>query len=428
MSILALSILVVLLLLGAGVVVLIKSRHRKVALPAGRGAGLTGSGPPITEAVACVGCDYNLYGLASDGRCPECSCPIHISIPAAAPQAVIANEAAALEAAVPCVGCGDDLRGLRRHQLCPTCGAPAWFTLPTLLRHCDPAWLRRVRSGMTLWLWNLLIVFLLALGGIIAAAIWAVTVSTDLTGATMIGSTVVSIVAALLNVLIVWRISTPHPAHKNRDTDARLRQVTRAGTIMALVSSLGFMLVLLSELPKFYMYVTTIIGMGGLVSAVGLFLYLRDFACRIPNRKLIRALTVIMWWLCSASFIMQLSGIGTIWLTDRDSTQTPVASSSDTGSTQTPVALPPGMPTTQTPVASAPNALSTQTPSASSSIAVSTRTPGTQPPLAYSCVTGLVALASVGFTIWLVVVLFRLRAAFRSALDDAERAVAVEQP
>ena len=171
MSIKILSILVVLLLAGVGVVVLIKSQHRKVALPAGRGARVTGSGPPITKALACVGCDYNLYGLASDGQCPECSCPIRISIPSAAPLNEDAEQAGGLEAAVPCVGCGNDLKGSKRHQLCPTCGAPGWFSMPPLLRHCDPTWLRRVRSGLTLWLWNLLIVYVLALGGIIAAVI-----------------------------------------------------------------------------------------------------------------------------------------------------------------------------------------------------------------------------------------------------------------
>ncbi len=378
MSIKILSILVVLLLAGVGVVVLIKSRHRKGALPAGRGARVTGSGPLITEAVACVGCGYNLYGLASDGQCPECSCPIQdFSIPDAGPPTSKADEAGAREPAVPCVGCGNDLRGSRTYQLCPTCGASAWFSLPTMwLRHCDPTWLRRVRSGLTLWLWNLLIVFVLGFGVSIAAGIWAVKVNANVTRATMFGSTAATIVATLMNVLIVWRISTPHPAHKNRDTDARLRQVTRAGAIMALVSALGFMLVLLSELPKFYMYVTSIIGMAGLVSAVGLFLYLREFACRIPDRKSIRLFTLIMWWLCSVSLILQLSRIGSIWLTDLGSTLTP----------------------------------------------------GTQPPLGYSCGTGVVGLASLGLTIWLVVALFGLRAAFRHALDDAERAVAAEQP
>ncbi len=268
------------------------------------------------------------------------------------------------------MGCGTDLRGSRRNQLCKTCGAPAWFSVPTTwLRDCDPTWLRRVRSGLTLWLWNLLIVFVLGFSGTIVAGIWAGQVNANGDRAVMLGMMPASIVAGVLGVLLVWRISTPNPAHKHRDTDARLRQVTRAGTIMALVSSLGLMLVLLSDLPKFYMYVTTIVGMGGLVSAVGVFLYLREFACRIPNRKFIRSITLIMWWLCSAVFISQLLEIGSIWLMDLDSTQVP----------------------------------------------------GTSPPgtLAYNFVEGLVGLAALGLTIWLVVVFFRLRAAFRQALDHA---------
>ena len=328
---------------------------------------VTGSGPPITEAVACVGCDYNLYGLAADGQCPECSCPIHISIPPAAPLTTNADEAGALEAAVPCVGCGNDLKGSRRHQSCPTCGALAWFSVPTTwLRHCDPDWLRRVRSGLTLWLWTMLIAFVLSLLAGIIAVVWAVQASTNTTRTSMLGSAIASAVAVILNMLVVWRITTPNPALGNRDADTTLRQVTRAGAIMALVSSLGLILVLLSELPKFYLYVDSLIGLGGWVSSVGLFLYLREFACRVPNRKFIRSFTLIMWWLCSVTLTLQLMGIGHIWLMDLDSTQT------------------------------------TGTPP-----------PGT---LAYSCGTGVVGLATMGLTIWLVVMLFRLRAAFRPAL------------
>ena len=365
-------------------------------------------GLTAAEAVVCVGCDYNLYGLASEGKCPECSCPIHISIPATAPSTSSVEEASHVEKAIPCMGCGNDLRGSRRNQSCETCGAPAWFSVPTAwLRDCDPAWLSRVRSGLTLWLWNLLIVFVLAFVGSIVAGIWAAQANANSTRAIMFASTVATIVAGLFNLLIVWRISTPNPAQHEQDPDARLRQVTRGATIVGLASALGLMLVLVSGLPKLYMYVTSITGMGGLVSSVGVFLYLRDFACRVPDRKLIRSFTVIMWWLCSAVFISQLSGLGSLWLTDLDSTQMPAASVA-------------GTTMIQSPIASTPNAPSTQSPNVSSSVAVSTRTPATQPPLAYSCSTGLVGLVSFGFTIWLVVMLFRLRAAFRGALDDAE--------
>lgn len=332
-------------------------------------SALKGSGPSIKEAVACVGCDYNLYGLATDGKCPECSCPIHISVPASAPAATDTDEAGALEADVPCVSCGNDLRGSRRHQLCPGCGAPAWFSLPTLrLRYCDPNWLRRVRSGLTLWLWNLLIMFVLSLLAGIIAVIWTLQTSGNATRTSMLGSSFAAAVAVIITLFVVWRITTPNPALKDRDADVTLRQITRAGAVMAFVSSLGLILVLLSELPKFYLYVNSVIGLGGWVSSVGLFLYLREFACRVPDRKFIRSFTLIMWWLCSATLILQIMGIGHIWLMDLDSTQT-----------------------------------------------AATQPPGT---LAYSCGTGVVALASFGLTIWLVVMLFRLRASFRRALDD----------
>ena len=151
------------------------------------GPAVTGGGPPTTAAVPCVGCDYNLYGLVSDGKCPECSCPIHISIPPAAPLTTSADEAGALEAAVPCVGCGNDMKGSKRHQLCETCGAPAWFSVPTTwLRDCDPAWLRRVRSGLTLWLWTVLIAFVLTILSSIIAGIWATQISANVNRAAIL--------------------------------------------------------------------------------------------------------------------------------------------------------------------------------------------------------------------------------------------------
>ena len=228
------------------------------------GPAVTSGGPPTAAAVPCVGCDYNLYGLVGDGKCPECSCPIHISIPATAPSTSSVEEASYVPKAIPCMGCGNDLRGSRRNQLCETCGAPAWFSVPTTwLRDCDPAWLSRVRSGLTLWLWTLPISVVLAILGSIVAGIWATQISANLNRASMLGSMSGSTVGVLLNLLVVWRISTPNPAAKNRDDADTLRQVTRAGAILAVVSTFGVVLVLLAELPKFYIYVTAIIGMGG---------------------------------------------------------------------------------------------------------------------------------------------------------------------
>ena len=228
------------------------------------GPAVTAGGPPTTAAVPCVGCDYNLYGLVSDGKCPECSCPIHISIPAAAPSTSIVDEASYVEKDVPCVGCGTDLRGSSRNKLCKTCGAPAWFSVPTTwLRDCDPALLRRVRSGMTLWLWTMLIGFVLLALVIIIAAIWSIRVSADATRISTLGSAFAEVVVEVFSLFVIWRISTPNPALKNRDTDARLRQVTRTATTIGLVSSLSFRLVLVLGLPKFYMYVTRVTGLGG---------------------------------------------------------------------------------------------------------------------------------------------------------------------
>jgi hypothetical protein len=48
-----------------------------------------------------------------------------------------------------CLGCDYDLRGLRRDGTCPECGwSIEWSLDGAALRHADPAWLRRVGSGL----------------------------------------------------------------------------------------------------------------------------------------------------------------------------------------------------------------------------------------------------------------------------------------
>ncbi len=99
---------------------------------------------PIAVDILCVHCGYNLRGLTSDGRCPECG------------GAIV-----------------DSMRG-------------------ELLRFADIEWLTRLRLGAALKLWAIGLAILLSIGGGAIAiatgspdAVWIITVVTTFVSAAL---------------------------------------------------------------------------------------------------------------------------------------------------------------------------------------------------------------------------------------------------
>jgi hypothetical protein len=57
-----------------------------------------------------------------------------------------------------CRRCGYNLRGLLEDGHCPECGAPIKFSVRgDQLQFCDPLWLQRVRRGLKLMLWYVVV-------------------------------------------------------------------------------------------------------------------------------------------------------------------------------------------------------------------------------------------------------------------------------
>ncbi len=126
-----------------------------------------------SEHLICARCGYNLRGLPGEGRCPECGAPIAISQPADPVFVRKPDVDTPLARPTPCVDCGMVLMAQTTHGSCPTCQAPVWYSLyGNWLRASNPEWLRRVRSGVTLWFWVIVGACILGcLGGITGAVV-----------------------------------------------------------------------------------------------------------------------------------------------------------------------------------------------------------------------------------------------------------------
>ena len=213
-----------------------------------------------------------------------------------APKAIPAPIAAGdITIDLPCARCGYNLRGLRADHLCPECGTPIERSLiGNLLRFADPEWLAKLRLGIALRLWNLLVAAFLGVGAVIAQFFGLFTIQTA-----------IGILGGLLGLWAVWLITTPEPNIAVSEDSMSLRRLIRACAIIGLLAAQTNQILTVAApaaspaLNLGYVFFV-LIGVGmliGVVAMAGEFVYVRRFARRIPNPKLADNTTVVMWGL-----------------------------------------------------------------------------------------------------------------------------------
>ncbi len=276
------------------------------------------SAPDVLTADAfCATCGYSLRTLSPAARCPECGTPVSASAPTAEVEPVIDGISPASPGTV-CCNCQAAIEGRHRHQFCRSCGTPLWATIPTVwLRWCDPLWLQRVRSAITWWLWTLLISFVLAFGGGVVGVIWGARGSPISARGSMISIGLTNVVMLILHLVVVYRLSTPHPGSRIQDTPT-LRGITRGFALYALLAAAAMQGVLLGGGSAPTITALSVLSTPALLSTIGAFLYVRGLACRIPNRKLIERLTLLMWTYGSLMVAMQALGLISLQALDLD--------------------------------------------------------------------------------------------------------------
>jgi hypothetical protein len=192
-----------------------------------------------------------------------------------------------IEVDTECTHCGYNLRGLSREGRCPECGSLIDESLHgDLLRHADPEWLDRLRFGTSLKLWNIAIGLLSGLaGGILLALVALPPVALIAIG---LGSSALGLWAS-------FAITTQEPRIALKEDPVTLRKVVRFCAASGFVGSILQNFLTSGNIGTVLYIAGCILALAGVVAVVGELVYFRRFARRIPDGKLERSTTVLLW-------------------------------------------------------------------------------------------------------------------------------------
>lgn len=214
---------------------------------------------------------------------------------AASPIDADSQAASPIDVDILCIHCGYNLRGLRSDGRCPECGgAIADSMRGELLRFADVEWLTRLRLGVALKLWAITLAVLLAMGGGVVAFVLRNA------GAVMVITTIVGFAGSALGLWGTWCITAPDPRLSLSEQSVTLRKVIRACAVAGLaggVSQLGGTgVVAASEALSVVLIAVGGIGvLAGWTASYAELFYLRRFVRRVPDPALAKSTTRLIW-------------------------------------------------------------------------------------------------------------------------------------
>lgn len=206
-----------------------------------------------------------------------------------------------------CIDCGYNLHGIDPSRDCPECGTPVASTMRgDLLRYADAGWLDRLRRGSQLIAISIVI-------GLIGAAVGMAIAAGDPMFGTIAGW-VVDLISTGLWIAGLFYVTTPEPRANPliHDEPVTLRRVMR---VCALLTLVGTVINAIWPYAGFTLDLVVVYGLGvgttiaSVVAFLGLFVYFRRLARRIPDRRLARDATVVMWGFIISYIVLAGGGI-----------------------------------------------------------------------------------------------------------------------
>jgi MFS family permease len=185
---------------------------------------------------------------------------------------------------IACRKCGYNLRGLSTDGRCPECGTPVGYSFHgDLLRFCDPNWVETLHKGAKSFIIGVVVIIL---GSIIVGMMGAATGSS----AVVVLLSLVVIVGWGLTVLGWWRMTEPDPSGLGEDQYGTSRKIIRFALIVGIVQQvLNLLTRMLGPDSAAGIGLQVLAAVAGIIGVVGFFAqltYLKKLALRLPDQPL----------------------------------------------------------------------------------------------------------------------------------------------
>jgi heme/copper-type cytochrome/quinol oxidase subunit 2 len=211
---------------------------------------------------------------------------------------------------VPCRKCGYNLRGLSVEGRCPECGVLVGLsTYGDLLCYSDPVWLAKLRSGVSLILWGVLVMVVTVVLVVVVAIVLGARAAAraggtapPATGPGGMQAVLISLAPLAGYALMVagsWLLTEPDPSGLGEDQYGTARKLIR---VMLGIGVLNYLIsagMTMGPVPlSAYLGLHSLnflCQVAGMVGTLAQLQYLKKLAARIPDDALAGRAQTIMW-------------------------------------------------------------------------------------------------------------------------------------
>lgn len=215
-----------------------------------------------------------------------------------APNAVDAADSMTgkLESDLTCIQCGYNLRTLFVDAMCPECGTPVERSLHGDRLACsDARWLGKLRHGAGLLLFNVCLAFI----GALFASVY------DHAGYGREAWAILQMVTSGVSLLAMLLLTSPEPRVELREDPVTLRRVVRGCALIMFVIQFMSQLVNFLNLGEVFTGLAILATLAvSCVAYFGTLIFFRRFARRIPDSRLEKQTSLVMWSLVVTGFIV----------------------------------------------------------------------------------------------------------------------------